>query len=103
MSFRTLAIAAFLVALSSPAPADEKPPLACLSKSEQQAAIASGQAVKLAPVIRAVAGRRARDVVKADLCRSPKGLVYLLTVLARDGKVTRVMIDAVTGQAITSL
>jgi uncharacterized membrane protein YkoI len=39
-------------------------------------------------------------VVNARLCKGPKGLVYLLTVVARDGKVLRVAIDAQTGKPV---
>jgi hypothetical protein len=38
------------------------------------------------------------EVVGARLCRQePKGLVYVLTVLARNGKVTQARIDAADG------
>ena len=48
--------------------------------------------------IRATRARRI-DVVDAKLCKSPKGLVYLLTLLAHDGEVTRVAVDAASGKA----
>ena len=38
------------------------------------------------------------EVVGAKLCQRPQGLVYLLTLLARDGKVTRVAVDASSGR-----
>jgi hypothetical protein len=76
----------------------------CLSKSEQRAAISSGQAVTLAQAIRSargsVRGHGAREVVNAKLCREEKGLVYLLTVLARDGKVTHMTVDATSGKVV---
>jgi len=76
----------------------------CLSKSEQRAAISSGQAVTLAQAIRSargtVRGRGAREVLNAKLCREEKGLVYLLTVLARDGKVTHLTVDATSGKVV---
>ena len=38
------------------------------------------------------------EVVGARLCRQePKGLVYVLTALARNGKVTQARIDAADG------
>jgi uncharacterized membrane protein YkoI len=40
-------------------------------------------------------------VVRARLCESQNGLVYMLTVLARDGKVTRVTVDATSGSVLT--
>ncbi len=77
----------------------------CLSKAEQKAAISNGQAVTLAQAIRSargsVRGRGAREVVNARLCRDDeKGLVYLLTVLARDGKVTHMAVDAGSGKVV---
>ena len=76
----------------------------CLSKSEQRAAISSGQAVTLAQAIRSargsVRGHGAREVLNAKLCREEKGLVYLLTVLARDGKVTHMTVDATSGKVV---
>jgi uncharacterized membrane protein YkoI len=76
----------------------------CLTKSEQRAAIARGEAVTLATAIRSVRGsvrgKGGREVVKARLCRRPNGLVYLLTVLARNGKVTRTTVDATNGKVV---
>ena len=81
---------------------------ACLSKSEQRAAISTGQAVTLAQAIRSARGSvrghgAAREVVNAKLCREEKGLVYLLTVLARDGKVTHMTVDATSGKVVDAL
>jgi uncharacterized membrane protein YkoI len=77
---------------------------ACLSKSEQRAAIANGQAVTLGAAIRSARasarGPAAREVVKARLCREPNGLVYVLTVLARNGKVTHMTVDATSGKVV---
>jgi uncharacterized membrane protein YkoI len=102
----TLAVAAVFVAalaVAVPLPAVAAP-RACLSKAEQRAAISSGQAVTLATAIRAAhgtaRGRGAREVVRARLCRGPNGLVYVLTVLARDGKVTRTTVDAGSGRVV---
>ena len=77
---------------------------ACLSKAEQRLTLANGQAVTLAQAIRSarlsVRGRGVREVVKARLCRSPEGLRYMLTVLARDGKVTQATVDAGSGKLV---
>jgi len=45
-----------------------------------------------------VKARIGGDVVKAQLCRQERGLVYLLTVLAQSGKVTQARVDAADGQ-----
>ena len=103
---RLLAMAVIGLALAAPATAHAQASRQreCLTTDQQRVAIASGQAVPLANAIRAVRGRGAvrvrgsgREVVKARLCREPKGLVYMLTVLARDGKVTQATVDALTG------
>src|ERR1700752_3315076 len=98
---RPAAIAVLLVAAALSAHAEEATRV-CLSKSEQRAAISTGQAVTLAQAIRSargsVRGRGAREVVNAKLCREEKGLVYLLTVLSRDGKVTHTTVDATSGK-----
>src|SRR5436309_9620581 len=102
---RLLAMAVVGLALAAPAAANAQAQTQrdCLTTDQQRVAIASGQAVPLANAIRAVRGRGAvrvrstgREVVKARLCREPKGLVYMLTVLARDGKVIQATVDAAT-------
>jgi len=42
-------------------------------------------------------------MVRARLCRGKDGLVYVLTVLARDGKVARITVDAVKGTLVGGL
>ena len=97
---RNLATAIVLLGLAaSPlAAADQH---ACLTRAEQQAAVSGGQAIPLAAAIKAArAHSRARQVVRAQLCRGPKGLVYVLTVLARDGKVIHASVNAVSGAIV---
>lgn len=105
---RMAAIAFALIASATAAPAAEKQKArVCLSKSEQKVAISNGQAVTLAQAIRSirgsVRGRGAREVVNAQLCREEERLVYLLTVLARDGKVTHMTVDATSGKVVGAL
>jgi uncharacterized membrane protein YkoI len=93
---------------AAPAPAAELPHHAqlarynCLSKSEQRAAVASHRAVSLAHAIRSARKhhRKKVDVVGARLCRRGSRLVYTLTLLAPNGKVTRVTVDARNGVLI---
>ena len=98
------AIAAVLLVLSAAGPAMADGADGCLSKAEQRAALANGHAVTLAQAIRSarlsVRGRGVREVVKARLCRTPDGLRYVLTVLARDGKVTQATVDAGSGKLV---
>jgi uncharacterized membrane protein YkoI len=98
--------AALLVGLlAGPAIAADSPPPhrgTCLSKTEQRAAVASHRAISLAQALKNLRsqGHRA-EVVGARLCRKGEGLVYVLTLLARNGKVTRTSVDAVNGELIT--
>jgi uncharacterized membrane protein YkoI len=70
----------------------------CLTPEQRRAAIAARKAVPLVRAIRTVKARVPGDVLHARLCHREKGLVYVLTVLARDGKVTQAMIDAADGR-----
>jgi len=69
----------------------------CLTPEERNAAIAARKAVPLARAMRVVRAKVAGEVVNARLCRQEKGLVYVLTVLARNGKVTQARVDAADG------
>jgi uncharacterized membrane protein YkoI len=69
----------------------------CLTKEQRQAVQESGKVVPLAWAKRAVPAHKG-EVVGAKLCQRPNGLVYLLTLLARDGKVTHVAVDASSGR-----
>lgn len=69
----------------------------CLSPEQRRAAITARKAVPLTRAMRTVKARIAGEVVNARLCERQGGLVYLLTVLARDGKVTEAVVDAADG------
>jgi uncharacterized membrane protein YkoI len=97
-----LAIALALAAsLARPAAAEE--PMRCFNRNEQRTAIAEGRAVPLARVRQTVHERTPGELVRARLCQESNRLIYLLTVLARDGKVMRVTVDATNGTVIGGL
>jgi uncharacterized membrane protein YkoI len=73
---------------------------ACLDQKERRAETASGEVVRLAAAIHAAKSRMPGTVVQARLCHGQDGLVYVLTVLARDGKVARIVVDAVKGTLV---
>src|SRR5262249_39736630 len=103
-SMLALALAcAVLTALLTPvaAAAAERP--RCLSRAEQRAAIAVGEAIPLAVARRTLRQRAGGELVRARLCHDASRLIYLLTVLARDGKVRRVTVDATNGTVISGL
>jgi hypothetical protein len=95
-----VAATAMILVMLTPGLGDPAPARACLTKDQQRAAIASGQAVKLAVAIRA-ARAHAGEVIGARLCHGARGLEYVLTLLARDGKVTHAVIDARNGTLIS--
>jgi hypothetical protein len=75
----------------------------CLTKAEQRAAVASHQAISLAQAVKVLRahGKRA-ELVGARLCRRDERLVYVLTLLARNGKVIRTSVDAANGELLVN-
>jgi uncharacterized membrane protein YkoI len=74
----------------------------CLNKEQRRAVVAAGQVMRLATAIRMSHVRRGGEIIKARLCKAPNGFVYVLTLLARDGKVTRTTVDATNGAVVGS-
>jgi uncharacterized membrane protein YkoI len=75
----------------------------CLNKAEQRVAVADKKAI---PLARAIKSRREHghhaDLVRARLCRHGDGLVYVLTLLGRSGRVISETVDAANGELINS-
>ena len=93
------ALLVFALVLSVPIKRLAAESLHCLTGDEQRAAIANGKSMPLAAVIHTL--RRApKDVVKAQLCQEPERLIYKLTLLGRDGKVKRAIVDATNGAVV---
>jgi uncharacterized membrane protein YkoI len=72
----------------------------CLTHKERQATSQSGKVIPLAAAMRLAKKRLAGSVIRARLCRSNHGLVYVLTVLPRNGKVARLTVDASKGTLV---
>ncbi len=87
--------------VAAPALAANPPHHACLSKAEQRAAVASHQALPLAQVVKQRRHGHRSELVRVRLCRHGEGLVYVLTLLRRSGKVSRVTVDAANGELIS--
>lgn len=97
-------LVAALLAIAGPflvGAAEAEPRLRCLSRDQQRLAIEERRAVPLAVVQRAVRGRVPGELVRARLCQEPDRLIYLLTVLPRDGKVRRVVVEAKSGTVLS--
>jgi uncharacterized membrane protein YkoI len=99
---RQFAVAALIILSLAPARAAE---LAhdCLDQKERRAEIESGRVVRLDAALRVARSKMPGTLVRARLCRSNDGLVYVLTVLARDGKVALLTVDAVKGGLVGGL
>ena len=96
------AVAALTILSLAPAGAAELAHV-CLDQKERRAEVESGRVVRLDTALRAVRSKMAGTLVRARLCRGNDGLVYVLTVLARDGKVARLTVDAVKGTLVGGL
>jgi uncharacterized membrane protein YkoI len=96
--FLSIALAASALAGSGESWAAD--PMRCLGTDQRRAAIAAHKAIPLGRAFRAVHSRHGSDVVRARLCETASGLVYVLTLLARDGKVTRVTLEAGSGRVL---
>jgi uncharacterized membrane protein YkoI len=75
----------------------------CLDQKERRAEEETGHLVHLGAVMRVARSRMPGTVVRARLCRNNDELVYVLTVLAHDGRVARLTIDAVKGTLVGGL
>ncbi len=95
IAFATALAASILLHDAAAAAADS-----CLNPDQRRAAIQNRKAVPLGRALRTAKARHAGDLLNARLCRQGKGLVYVLTVLARDGKVMHVRVDADNGNYI---
>jgi uncharacterized membrane protein YkoI len=70
---------------------------ACLNQKERRAETESGRLIRLSTAMHSAKHRMPGTVVRARLCHGRDGLVYVLTVLAHDGKVAQIAVDAVKG------
>jgi uncharacterized membrane protein YkoI len=75
----------------------------CLDQKDRKAETDANHLVRLSAAMRVARTRMPGTVVRARLCRDNDELVYVLTVLARDGKVARLTVDAVKGTLMGGL
>ncbi len=72
----------------------------CLTSSATQEAVAGKKAVPPAQALRAARSHARGETLRARLCHHNDQLVYWVTVLMRDGKVGRVLVDAADGHVV---
>jgi uncharacterized membrane protein YkoI len=98
-----LAPVAFLLMVFAPlsaVPADAEARMRCLTRDQQRTALTERRAVPLAAAQKSARARVPGEIVRARLCHESERLIYLLTVLPRDGKVRRVTVDAKNGAVV---
>ena len=88
---RTMLIGVLALGANAPARAADH----CFSRNEQKAKAAAHAVVPLSRVMRQVRPRG--ELIGARLCERDGRLVYLLTLLATDGKVAQANVDATSG------
>jgi uncharacterized membrane protein YkoI len=87
---------------AAPANAAGHPRHVCLTKAEQRAAVASHRAISLGRAIEAARHHGHHgEALRARLCHHGGRLVYVLTLLPRNGKVRRVTVDAANGRIVS--
>jgi uncharacterized membrane protein YkoI len=72
----------------------------CLNQKERLAEIETGRVIPLVSALHVARKRMPGMLVRARLCHSGDGLVYVLTVLAHDGKVAHLAVDAAKGTIV---
>lgn len=80
--------------------ASEKPAQTCLTDSELRDEVSAKRAIPQPAALRAARAVVPAEPVRARLCRRDGTLVYVITALAKDGKVTRIVLEAETGRVI---
>jgi uncharacterized membrane protein YkoI len=88
---RTLPIGLLVLVSTAPASAADR----CLTRNEQKAKTAAHAVVPLSRAMRPVKAHG--EIIQAQLCERGGRLVYLLTVLGRDGNVAQTSVDAGNG------
>ena len=72
----------------------------CFSRQEQRMAVNQGLAIRLGVALRSINARDGDELLRAELCRNKSGFVYVLTLMSRNGKVNRAIVDARSGAVI---
>ncbi len=93
MIFRCLCL---VLALAAAVPAQAA---GCLSDRDMRRAIADNGLISPRDVMD-IAGSMGGELVSARLCEGPGGLVYRVAVIDPEGRVTRLVVDAMTGEVM---
>jgi uncharacterized membrane protein YkoI len=75
---------------------------ACFSAEDTREHVVKHGLVPLHDVVRSARGAAQIDLIAARLCETNGNMVYMITMLGRDGKLLRLTVDARTGTLINS-
>jgi uncharacterized membrane protein YkoI len=70
----------------------------CLNEAEVREVVTNRVVIPQIQALRLARSTIGGDAIRASLCRTEGGLIYVITVLARDGKLERVRIKGETGE-----
>ncbi len=83
------------------APVDVAEAANCLSDRDARSAVQSGDAVSLSKMIKRIRSATGGEIVPPPkLCNQGGRLVYVINVLAPNGQVTKVTVDAASGSIL---
>jgi uncharacterized membrane protein YkoI len=75
---------------------------ACFSAEETRDHVQKLGLVALHDIVRSARGAGHADLISARLCETNGNMVYMITMLGREGKVMRLTVDARTGDLINN-
>lgn len=82
------------------APGEARAQGGCVSGAQARALVQSGQVLPLSAIVARLQGGGRAEIVDAALCGGGGGYVYRLTVLGQGGRVSRVTVNARSGQVV---
>ena len=95
---RAVSLGFVVACAAAPAAADTT----CFSPEETREHVARHGLIALHDVVRSARGGAQADLISARLCETSGNMVYMIAMLGRDGKVARLIVDARTGDLITT-
>ncbi len=69
----------------------------CLSDGEARLEVATHKLVSVQQAISKAREKAKGDLLSANLCRMGEGFVYRISILGRDGRIARLLVNAANG------
>ncbi len=90
----------FLVIFLAVSPAAGFSQQDCLSDDEARSEVQSKKLITLQQALTAARVKTKGDLISAHLCRLQDGLQYRISIIGRDGRVARLLVDATSGHVL---